>query len=209
MKVAFQFVVVFAHQAIMPIVPMELVMKNENVIISNVQSLINGQNGANAVSHVVAMENNLELDTVLLATVTIVLENLFKLYHAATMPVPNSETGLNGVAVLSHVEITGLKDEEDFVQLVLLVIVMAMLLKQTHVVQANVRITTTGLNGLIVHEHVVVEIDLELEFVHLEIHRTVDLSVHQWKMSVVQLKLVHHGDFGHNGTHVQSAVVLD
>ena len=67
------------------------------------------------------------------------------------MPVPNLVTGLNGVVVLSHVVITGSKDEDDFVQLVLLAIVMAKLLKQNHVEQANVRITTTGLNGLIVH----------------------------------------------------------
>ena len=125
------------------------------------------------------------------------------------MPVPNLVTGLNGVVVLSHVVITGSKDEDDFVQLVLLAIVMAKLLKQNHVEQVNVRITTTGLNGLIVHEHVVVEIDLELEFVRLEIHRIVVLLDHQWKMSVVQLKHVHHGDSGHNGIVVQSAVVLD
>ena len=125
------------------------------------------------------------------------------------MPVPNLVTGLNGVVVLSHVVITASKDEDDFVQLVLLVIVMAKLLKQNHVEQGNVRITTTGLNGLIVPEHVVVEIDLELEFVPLEIHRIVVLLDHQWKMSVVQLKFARHGDFGHNGIHVQSAVVLD
>ena len=125
------------------------------------------------------------------------------------MLVPNLVTGLNGVVVLSHVVITDLNDEDDFVQLVLLAIVMVMLLKQNHVKQANVLITTIGLNGLIVQEHVVVEIDLELEFVHLEIHRTVALSGHQWKMSVVQLKFARHGDFGHNGIHVQSAVVLD
>ena len=125
------------------------------------------------------------------------------------MPVPNLVTGLNGVVVLSHVVITGSKDDDDFVQLVLLAIVMAKLLKQSHVEQVNVRITTTGLNGLIVQEHVVVEIDLELEFVRLEIHQIVVLLDHQWKMSVVQLKHVHHGDFGHNGIVVQSAVVLD
>ena len=79
MKVAFQFVVVSAHQVIMPIVPMDPIMKNENVIISSVQSLINGQNGPNAVSHVAVMESSLELDIVLPEIVTIVLENLFKL----------------------------------------------------------------------------------------------------------------------------------
>ena len=61
------------------------------------------------------------------------------------MPVPNLVTGLNGVVVLSHVVITGSKDEDDFVQLVLLAIVMVKLLKQSHVEQVNVRITTTCL----------------------------------------------------------------
>ena len=79
MKVEFQFVVVSVHQVIMPIVPMELIMKNENVISSSVQNLINGQNGPNAASHVVVMENSLEPDTVQPEIVTIVSENLFKL----------------------------------------------------------------------------------------------------------------------------------
>ena len=79
MKVEFQFVVVSVHLVIMPIVLMELIMKNENVISSSVQSLINGQNGPNAVSHVVVMENSLEPDTVQPEIVTIVSENLFKL----------------------------------------------------------------------------------------------------------------------------------
>jgi len=77
-KVEFQFVVVSVHLVIMPIVLMELIMKNENVISSSVQSLINGQNGPNAVFHVVVMENSLEPDTVQPEIVTIVSENLFK-----------------------------------------------------------------------------------------------------------------------------------
>ena len=125
------------------------------------------------------------------------------------MHVLNSEIGLNGVVVLLHAVIMDLKDVEDFVQLVLLVIVMVMLLKQSLVEQVNVRIITTGLNGVTVREHVVVEIDLEVEIVLLVIHRTVVPLVHQWKMSAVQLTHVHHGDFGHNGIVAVSAVVLD
>ena len=121
----------------------------------------------------------------------------------------NSVIGLNGAVVLLHVAIMDLKDEDDFVRLVSLAIVMAMLLKQSLVEQVNVRIITTGLNGPIVHEHAAVEVDLELEFVHLVILPIVGRLVHQWKMSVVQLMLAHHGDSGHNGTVVVSAVVLD
>ena len=78
MKVAFQFAVVFAHPVIMPIAPMAVTMKNGNVITLNVLSLINGLSGQNAVSHVVVMVNNLELDIVPLGIVTIALVNQSK-----------------------------------------------------------------------------------------------------------------------------------
>ena len=125
------------------------------------------------------------------------------------MRAQNSVIGLNGDVVLLHVAIMDSKDEDDFVQLVLLAIVMAMLLKQSLVEQVNVRIITTGLNGPIVHEHAAVEVDLELVFVLLVILPIVGRLVHQWKMNVVLLMLAHHGDSGHNGTVAVSAVVLD
>ena len=78
MKVAFQFVVGFAHQVIMPIVRKDLIMKNGNVTTLNAPSLINGPSGQNAVSHVVVMANNHVLDIVLLVIMTIALVNQSK-----------------------------------------------------------------------------------------------------------------------------------